>query len=314
MVFTGSVLTGCGEKFDASNDIVVVTRDTNSGTREAFTEKIFDGRKYGSVKLPDTAVSTESTMTVLAQVQMLPYAIAYESLGYCDESVKLLSVEGVAATAANVANGTYTLQRPFVICSAVATADLNDLAKDFWSFLQSKEAQDLVASNGYVKNFPDAAAFVKHTGDFTATTIYIRGSTSVNPVMLKLIAKYKTFYAQALTFNVSATGSGDGANVAKNNFSAGALAGCAPENTLGMLSREIADSEKTAATAHFDLAKDGVGIIVNKLNPLTNITIAQIRNIYGVSWSPDTNKTSTDVSGFVTNNSKVTKWNEIITV
>lgn len=92
-------------------DILVVTREASSGTREAFD-------KYVGIAASDvvsTAEEYSSTGNVREKVASTATAIGYISLASVDDSVKKLTVEGVEATYDNVRNGSYKISRPFLL-------------------------------------------------------------------------------------------------------------------------------------------------------------------------------------------------------
>lgn len=116
--------------------IVVVARDTASGTREAF-ETIFDVKD--KVQADQEAAKTGEVKTV---VTMNPNAIGYISLTYVDKTVKALDIDGIAATYENVINGSYTVKRPF---SLVTLGQPNPYEKAFIDFIFSEEGKTIIS-------------------------------------------------------------------------------------------------------------------------------------------------------------------------
>jgi len=102
----------------------------------------------------------------------------------------------------------------------------------------------------------------------TPYTIAIGGSTSVNPLMEMLIAEYGKTHTN-VKFTVSATGSGDGIK--------GAAAGT---YEIGMSSRELSPAEIGTGLQDLIIAIDGIAVILNNSNPVTNLTTDQIKDIY----------------------------------
>jgi phosphate transport system substrate-binding protein len=98
-------------------------------------------------------------------------------------------------------------------------------------------------------------------------TIEVGGSTSVTPLMELLAAAYQKVKPN-IKININGTGSGDGI---KN---AGVL------YQIGMSSRELTPAEQGAGLVEEIIAIDGIAVIVNSSNPVTNLTVEQIRNIY----------------------------------
>jgi phosphate transport system substrate-binding protein len=99
-------------------------------------------------------------------------------------------------------------------------------------------------------------------------TIAIGGSTSVNPLMELLIAEYEKAHSN-VKFTVSATGSGDGIK--------GAAAGT---YEIGMSSRELTPAEIGTGLEDLIIAIDGIAVILNSANPVTNLSTDQIKDIY----------------------------------
>jgi phosphate transport system substrate-binding protein len=101
-----------------------------------------------------------------------------------------------------------------------------------------------------------------------AHTISVGGSTSVNPLMELFVAEYGKAHGN-VKFNVSATGSGDGIK--------GVPAGTCE---IGMSSRELTPAEKGTDLTELVVAIDGIAVIVNPNNPISNLSMDQIREIY----------------------------------
>jgi phosphate transport system substrate-binding protein len=107
------------------------------------------------------------------------------------------------------------------------------------------------------------------TGNSAAPyTVTVAGSTSVNPLMELLTADYRKQHSN-VSFNISATGSGDGIKAIP-----------AESAEIGMSSRELSASEKGTGIDEHLIAIDGIAVIVNTSNPLSNLTVEQIRDIY----------------------------------
>jgi phosphate transport system substrate-binding protein len=99
-------------------------------------------------------------------------------------------------------------------------------------------------------------------------TVTVAGSTSVNPLIELLTADYRKQRGN-VSFNISATGSGDGIKAVP-----------AETAEIGMSSRELSASEKGTGIDEHLIAIDGIAVIVNTANPLSGLTVEQIRNIY----------------------------------
>jgi phosphate transport system substrate-binding protein len=99
-------------------------------------------------------------------------------------------------------------------------------------------------------------------------TVTVAGSTSVSPLMELLTAEYKKQHAN-VSFNISATGSGDGIKAVP-----------AETAEIGMSSRELSPAETGTGIDEHLIAIDGIAVIVNSANPVSNLTVDQIRDIY----------------------------------
>ncbi len=245
-------------------DITVVSREDGSGTRGAFIELVgLEEEKNGEKKdtTTDEAVVQNSTNGVMQTVSQDPSSIGYVSLGSVNDKVKKLKVEGKEATDKNIESGDYTLQRPFNL--AFKKDKLDDLAKDFLAFVLSKDAQDIVEKEGYIKVEAKQYKGKKIKGNLT-----IAGSTSVTPLMEKLVEKYKDINPDA-NIEIQSTGSSSGIESTISDVS-----------QIAMASRELKDDEKDKLQVEV-LAKDGIAVIVNKEDSkLNDLTKDQLKEIF----------------------------------
>lgn len=274
---TLGALTSCGgAKFDENKNISVVAREDGSGTKSAFMEII--GLK-GKADVSGVIIGA-NTAAVLNEVKGNPLAIGYDSLGYVTDEVKMLKVDGVAATVENVKNGTYKISRPLnVVYQESKVASQVNTA--FLTFLQSSDAQTIVSDNGYVSTKDGAVAYTVVPG--LSGEINISGSTSLKPLMEKLAAKFEAVQS-GVKVTVGGGGSGTGYNDAKNGVS-----------DFGMISEKF-KIEKAENCTYYEVAKDGIAVIVNKENPLDNISMEDLKNIYNVDAGDTAIKVWADVS------------------
>lgn len=251
--------------FDSSRPINVVSREEGSGTRGAFIEltgieeKQPDGKKVDNTT--KEAIIANKTDVVLTNVAGDDYAIGYVSLGSLNSTVKALAVDGAEATAENVKNGSYKIARPFNIATK---GDPTGLAADFISFIMSAEGQEVVEKNGYIK-VDDAAA--PYAGTKQEGKLVIAGSSSVTPVMEKLVEAYKALNAAA-TIEVQQSDSTAGMTAAKDGT-------C----DIGMASRELKDSESAELKA-VAIANDGIAVITSVNNPASGVAKETIKDIF----------------------------------
>ena len=251
--------------FDNTQAITVITREEGSGTRGAFIELTgVEEKNDAGEKVDNTsagAATQNSTNGVMTTVANDETAIGYISLGSLNDTVKAVTVGGVAASAETVKDGTYTLARPFNI---VTNGDATDpLAVDFLNFCMSTEGQAIATEEGFIGGEGEAFESTMPSGGIT-----VGGSSSVSPLMEKLIEAYKAVNANA-SIEMLTTDSTIGVS--------GALDGT---YTIGMASRELKDSEVEAGAKATVLAMDGIAVIVNPANPIEDLTTEQIKSIY----------------------------------
>lgn len=142
-IYTGTI-TNWSELGGADSAIVVIGRESGSGTRDAFEELngIKDTCKY--------AQELDSTGAVLAKVVSTPGAIGYVSLDVVDDTVQAETINGVDATEENILNGSYALQRPFVMATKGEIAGQNDLVQAWFAYINSAEGEEIIKSVGLI--------------------------------------------------------------------------------------------------------------------------------------------------------------------
>ena len=267
-------MVACGSSGSASNDsktgsagsssksqtITVVSREDGSGTRGAFIElfgieeKDASGKKVDNTT--DDATITNSTEVMMTTVAGDEAAIGYTSLGALNSSIKALKVDGAEATAANVKSGTYKISRPFNIATK---GTVSEVTQDFINYILSEDGQKIVESNGYISQ-GNSGVF---TSNGASGKIVVAGSSSVTPVMQKLLEAYQKVNT--------------GAKIELQENDSTAIDGTCD---IGMASRELKDSEKSAGLTNQVIALDGIAVIVNNKNSASNITSEQVKAIF----------------------------------
>ena len=265
ILITSSVSVFAAPKFNSKKSISVLSREDGSGTRGAFIELFGIEKKDANGKkvdyTTDEAAITNSTAVMLTSVAGDSYAIGYVSLGSLNDSVKAVKIDGADATVANINNGSYKISRPFNIA---VKEGLSPVAQDFVNFIISDEGQKIIAANKYIKiQNTKAYASSKASGK-----VVVAGSSSVSPVMEKLIENYKTENPNA-KIELQTSDSTTGVTNAINGT-------C----DIGMASRALKDSEKAKGVQEVTIAIDGIAVIVNKTNPVENMTKAQVEQIF----------------------------------
>ena len=244
----------------ASGAITVISREDGSGTRSAFVELTGVEDDNGDNTTVEAEIANK-TDVVLTSVAGNAKAIGYVSLGSLNGTVKAIQVDGVDATVDTVKSGDYKLSRPFNIATK---GEPTGVAKDFINFIMSADGQAIVEEEGYIKVNDEAEAF---TTDGSEGQIAVGGSSSVSPVMEKLIEAYQEANPKAkIELQTSDSTSG----------MTGAMDGTF---AIGMASRELKDEEKAELTGTA-IALDGIAVVVNPENTVTNLTMDQIKSIY----------------------------------
>lgn len=245
--------------------INVVSREDGSGTRGAFIELfgIEEENENGEKedKTIQTAETTNSTSVMLTTVNGDKNAIGYVSLGSLSDDVKALKIDGAEATAENIKNGTYKVARPFNI----AVKDgVSEAANDFISYIMSKEGQQIVSEAGCISQ--DTQTSYKKGN--VSGKVTVGGSSSVYPVMEKLAEAY-----QKLNPDVTV-------EVQQSDSTTGMTSAVSGVYDIGMASRELKESELKEGLKPTVIATDGIAVIVNKENVISELTSAQIKEIY----------------------------------
>ena len=241
-----AAMTGCGSGSDDA-------KDADKG------EEV-DGEKVDMTTTE--AQITNNTSVMMTTVEGNEYAIGYISLGSLDEdAVKALKIDGAEATAENIENGSYKVSRPF---NVAVKKDLdNEAAKDFMSFIMSTEGQKVVEEAGYIP-VSDVQAYA---GTKPEGSVVVGGSSSVAPVMEKLVEAYKKVNPNA---NVE---------LQSSDSTTGMTSAIEGSYDIGMASRELKDEEKEKLEGTV-IATDGIAVIVNKANPTEEMTSDQVKSIY----------------------------------
>lgn len=264
ILITSTMSVFAAPKFNNKKSISVLSREDGSGTRGAFVELFGIEKKDANGKkvdyTTDEAAITNSTAVMLTSVAGDTYAIGYVSLGSLNNSVKAVKIDGADATVANINNGSYKISRPFNIA---VREGLSPVAQDFVNFILSEEGQKIIAANKYIQVAAKSYISSKASGK-----VVVSGSSSVSPVMEKLIESYKSVNPNA-KIELQTSDSTTGVTNAINGT-------C----DIGMASRSLKDSEKAKGVQEITIAMDGIAVIVNKANPVENMTKAQVEEIF----------------------------------
>jgi len=269
-------LASCGENGNGAQsntssesgttgEITVVTREDGSGTRGAFVE-IVDITANGNDNISLEAVVQPGTGAMMTTVAENPLSIGYASTGVAlgDSRVRVLNIDGVAPTVENMLNGTYAIQRPFII-GYNTDSGLNPLAQDFVDFIFSAQGQDVVAGRGYVPFVPAGAP--EYTASGMSGRIVINGSSSLYSLMGHLSEAYRAINPN-VEIDIHGAGTGHGISAVRDGLA-----------DIAMSSRDLRESELEFMTP-LTIAIDGIAVIVHPDNTFEELTLEQVRNIF----------------------------------
>jgi len=253
-----TLLSGCTQNQEGLS-IVVIGRDSASGTHEFFWEHVM-GKENFTSKLQEK----NSNGGIYQTVTQTPGAIGYVGLGYVDSGVKALKINNITANAENVLAGTYPIARELYLFTM---GNASGLAKEFIEYIISSEGQEIVDEEGFVP-LPTSQPY-NSSNKNPSGSLTIGGSTTVFPIIEKVKDAFKVIYPQ-ISITVSSTGSG-----------AGITAVIAGTVDIAMSSRDLKSSEDGKGLMKYTIASDGIAIIVNPENIyVDNITMEQLKAIY----------------------------------
>ena len=141
-IYTGEI-TNWSEVGGNDAEIVLIGREAGSGTRDGF-ESITDTEDACQYRQELT-----STGDVITTVSQNPGAIGYASVASVKDTVKALKVDGVAPTEETIKDGSYVVQRPFVLVTKTGV-ELSDAAFKFFTYITSNDANEIISAAGVV--------------------------------------------------------------------------------------------------------------------------------------------------------------------
>ncbi len=278
----------------SSATINVYTRDSSSGTREAFESAIgLDG------DLTDTASEVSSNGDMATRVGQDVNGIGYVSLttDFAANNIKALTLEGVEATTETVLSGDYLMQRPFKYVTRAAgdyeSDEKEELVAAFIAFMtESIEGLTIVEENGGIVDTTDARPWSEIAAEYPVLeddnsdiTIRTGGSTSVESIVSACLEAFQPL-AGNVQYAMSQTGSGDAVSRTLGSEKDGANA-----VDIGFTSREFNDDEDvSSAMAYGDICRDAVVIVVEATNSLSDISLEEAYAIFSgtmTTWPTD---------------------------
>ena len=273
-MFTGEI-TNWSEVGGDDGEIVLIGREAGSGTRDGFESivDVKDSCKY--------AQELTATGAVISAVEANPLAIGYASLSAVGDTVAMVTVEGVECSEDTVKDGSYKIQRPFVVMTHKGQT-LTPVTADFMSYLKSAAAKNAADAAGCIYLSDPAkranagaeaipvVSFEKQASLPEGGKIVVRGSTSMEKFTNAAAKAYAAVYGVKPedVFDIQLEGSSVGRKAAENDTVG---------NVIGLSSAAV----KQDNIDSFNVCLDAVAVIVNKENTaVSDLTLEQLYAIF----------------------------------
>jgi ABC-type phosphate transport system substrate-binding protein len=275
LVTTLSPLVGCG----AGDKIIRVSRQNNSGTYHYFREAVLGENEF---KLG--SIDQSGSKDVVELVSKTPNAIGYSGMGYATDEVKMLKVakdsEAIAPTVENALDGSYPLARPLNI---YILGEAEGAVKHYLEWIKSDEGQAIVTEIGYVP--APGAGGPPPSEDPPEGSIKISGSDTMVNLAQAWAETYSMKYPQV---RPEVSGGGSGVGIA--GLIDGSVQMANASRDMKAEEAKLAEEKQGNAPTVHVVALDALAVYVHKENPVTEITIADLAQIYGdggtiVDWS-----------------------------
>ena len=143
-IFTGKI-TNWKEVGGEDAEIVIVSREEGSGTRDGFQDIL----GFESADLSKNAQICDGSGAVKSTIEGNKNAIGYISFGYVKDDIKSIKINGVEANDENVVDGKYVISRPFLLVNK--KDNLSETTKGFIDFILSEEGQNIISQEGFIK-------------------------------------------------------------------------------------------------------------------------------------------------------------------
>ena len=300
MLFASTILltlslVACGGEsvvdFDATQGINVYTRDTESGTREAF----FKGINFEDAAEDDALLVSGKTVVsgngdMINKIKGDEYGLGYISLSSLVGSGLIgLNFEGVEPTEENVLNNTYGLKRPFnyITRATYDNEDVEAIVEALVAYMETTEGKAVIMENGGIVNLEstdlswneikDNYSICSNSVDNSAIKVYVGGSTSVEKIAKAMTADFK---GKCGNFDPQHNHQGSSAAY-KGTQKEGTSTDTATYLDLGFASRGIKTEEAGVEGTYGQICWDAVVAVVNSENTtISNITADQLKQTY----------------------------------
>ena len=285
---TSTAATTTADDFDLTSMIKIYTRDTTSGTREAFFKGInFSDAVEDNSLLANGYIEVDGNGSMISSVNGDEYGIGYISLSSLSESgLNGLNFEGVTPSEANVLNDTYALKRPFnyIVRSDWTGMEIEQqIVEAFLAYMTTVDGKATIQNGSGILsvNATDPlwddikSNYDVCTRDNSDVTILFGGSTSVENIARALSAEFSSKCGNFIAEH-NHTGSGDAYLRVQGSEADGAN-----KLHIGFASRDFKDTEPAADGTSGQICWDAVVVVVNGANDnLTDITAEDIKKIY----------------------------------
>jgi ABC-type phosphate transport system substrate-binding protein len=275
-LFSGALMvgaTGCGG--GSADDIIRVSRQSNSGTYEYFREFVVGKDR----QFKQGSMDQNGSKEVVSLVSTTRGAIGYSGMGYNTPEVKMLNVShkkgepAIAPTIENAKSGKYPIARALYVYTA---GEPTSVVKHYIDWMMSAEGQDVVKKVGFVPNDPKPAPPDNPDLFKQPTNIKCNGSDT----MVNLGQAWSEDYGKKhpnVKIEVSGGGSGTGITALIDG-----------QCDICFSSREMKPAEKARAkektgkeVTEYTVGMDALGIYVHKDNPIDQISVEELSEIYG---------------------------------
>mgnify|MGYP001301631452 CR=1 FL=1 len=294
-------------RFD--NDAIVrVSRQNNSGTYVYFRNAVIG--KGGEFKLG--SIDQSGSKDVVELVSKTPLAIGYSGMAYATPEVKMLKIFGgkekvaVAPNVANVQNGSYPIARPLFIYTK---EEPKGAVKEYIDWIYSEEGQKIVEDVGYV---PVETKGPAKLGSSTLASIQVSGSDT----MVNLAQQWAEIYGSKYGNNkIQVSGGGSGVGIA--GLMDGTVDMANTSRKMKPKELALAKEKNGVEPKEFIVGADAVAVYVHKNNVLNEISLEQLKEIYGSNgaithWPQLTPQVASKVSNGLPYNFLITVFSKSI--
>lgn len=256
------------QRFNPNQDVEPIVRENGAGHKFSLDNYGKNSDEINSKGINDYdehshIVATSEKMAVESVAENL-YGISYISLGYYNSDyshgIKAIPIDGVEPSVENIKNGSYEFTSPFYLTTKCQP---DGITEDFIRFIQSVEGQEII-SKDYIATVENPVPF---KSEEIGGRLYINGSCVMEPLISELIEEYQKYNKMAkieLSVTNSITGVGS------------VLDGTCD---IAMINRELTDYEEENLH-NYKLAVDGICIIKNYSNPLDDISLGEVFEVF----------------------------------